>query len=48
MELEADVMEIESSADNAYELYRVNEVEIATLERLLKEAYEIAEPTRIE
>lgn len=48
MELEADVMEIESSAENAYELYRINEVEVATLERLIAEAYEIAEPTRIE
>jgi hypothetical protein len=47
MELEADVMEIEQSSQNAYELYRINEVEIETLKRLLAEAYEIANPTRL-
>ena len=47
MELEADVMEIEQSSKNAYELYRINEVEVKTLERLLDEAYEIANPTRL-
>ena len=47
MELEAEVMEIESSLDDAYNCYRLNEEEIEILERLLKEAHEIAEPTRI-
>ncbi len=47
MELEAEIMEIESSAQDAYEAYRLNEEEIKTLEKLLKEAYEIAEPTRL-
>lgn len=47
MELEAEIMEIESSQANAYELYRINEVEVKTLERLLDEAYGIANPTRL-
>ncbi len=47
MELEAEIMEIESSKQDAYEAYRLNEEEIKILEKLLKEAYEIAEPTRI-
>jgi len=47
MELEAEIMEIESSKQDAYEAYRLNEEEIKTLEKLLKEAYEIAEPTRL-
>lgn len=48
LELEAEVMEIEQSAWIAYECYRLNEEEIIILEKLLKEAYEIAEPSRIE
>lgn len=47
MELEAEIMEIESTKQDAYEAYRLNEEEIKTLEKLLKEAYEIAEPTRL-
>ena len=40
-------MEIESSQQDAYDAYRLNEEEINMLERLIKEAYEIAEPTRL-
>lgn len=47
MELEAKIMEIESSQQDAYDAYRLNEEEINMLERLIKEAYEIAEPTRL-
>jgi hypothetical protein len=47
LELEAEVMEIEQSAHIAYEAYRLNEKEIEILEKLLKEAYEIAEPSRL-
>lgn len=47
LKIEADVMEIESSQQDAYEAYRLNEEEIRILEKLIKEAYEIAEPTRL-
>ena len=47
LKIEADILEIESSAQDAYEAYRLNEEEIRILEKLLKEAYEIAEPTRL-
>lgn len=47
LELEAEIMEIESSLDDAFNAYRLNEEEIATLEKLLAEAYAIAEPTRL-
>lgn len=48
LEKEAEFMEYESSTQEAYECYRENEREIAVLEKLLAELYEIAEPTRIE
>jgi len=41
-------MEIEQSAHIAHEAYRLNEIEITILEKLLTEAFVIAEPTRIE
>jgi hypothetical protein len=47
LKIEADIMEIESSAQDAYEAYRLNEEEIKILEKLIKEAYIIAEPTRL-
>lgn len=47
LELEAEIMEIESSIDDVYECYRLNEKEIEILEMLLKEAYEIANKTRL-
>jgi hypothetical protein len=47
LKLEAEIMEIESSQQDAYEAYRLNEKEIEILEKLIKEAYEIAEPSRI-
>jgi hypothetical protein len=40
-------MEIESSQQDAYEAYRLNEEEIKILEKLIKEAFIIAEPTRL-
>ena len=45
--LEAEIMEIESSLQDAHEAYRLNEDEIKVLEKLLDELYVIAEPTRI-
>ena len=47
MELEAEIMEIESSSEDAYNCYRLNDEEIKILERLLNEAYEIANKTRL-
>jgi hypothetical protein len=47
LKIEADIMEIESSAQDAYEAYRLNEEEIKILEKLIKEAFIIAEPTRL-
>lgn len=47
LELQAEIMELESHQADAYEAYRLNEQEVSMLERLLAEAYEIAEPTRI-
>ena len=47
MELEAEIMEIESTAEDAYNCYRLNDQEIIILERLLNEAYEIANKTRL-
>lgn len=47
LNLEAEIMEIESALDEAYEAYRLNEEEIKILEKLLAELYEIAEPTRL-
>jgi len=47
LELVAEIMEIESSLDDAYNCYRLNEEEIEILERLLDEAYTLANPTRL-
>jgi hypothetical protein len=48
LELEADILEQDSFIPAQDEAYRLNHEEIDMLERLLKEAYEIAELTRIE
>jgi hypothetical protein len=47
LELKAEIMETESHQQTAYEAYRLNEAEIEILNKLLKELYVIAEPTRI-
>ena len=48
LKLKAEIMETESHQQTAYEAYRLNEAEIEILNKLLKELYVIAEPTRIE
>jgi len=45
--LEAEIMEADSHLQDAHEGYRLNEQEVEMLERLLAEAYTVAEPTRI-
>jgi len=47
LELEAEIMEIEQSAHIAEEAYRLNEKEIAIIQKLLAEQYALAEPTRV-
>ena len=47
LELKAEIMETESHQQTAYDAYRLNEAEIEILNKLLKELYVIAEPTRI-
>ena len=47
LELKADIMETESEQQIAYDAYRLNETEIEIINKLLKELYVIAEPTRI-
>lgn len=47
LELEAEIMEIESSTEDAYHAYRLNEQEIEILERLIAEVREECEKTRI-
>ena len=47
MNLEADIIETESQREIEKEAYELNRQEIKTLEKLLAELYEIAEPTRI-
>ncbi|MES2346600.1 MAG: hypothetical protein V4641_03425 [Pseudomonadota bacterium] len=47
LELEAELMELDSHAQDLHEAYRLNEQEIEILERLLEELYAEAEPTRI-
>ena len=47
LELKAEIMETESQQKTAEEAYRLNEAEIKILNKLLKELYVIAEPTRI-
>lgn len=48
MELEAEIIELESVQESQRQAYILNHQEIAILEKLLAELYEIAEPTRIE
>lgn len=48
LELEATIIEVESFRVTQAEAYELNRQEIETLKKLLVEAYEIAEPTRIE
>jgi len=47
LEIEAELMELESTQEDARQCYVLNKKEIEILEKLLKEAYELAEPTRI-
>lgn len=47
LSLEADVLEMKALEETQRQGFELNRQEIAMLERLLKEAYEIAEPTRI-
>ena len=47
LDLKADIIEIESNQQIAYEAHRLNEDEIKILNKLLNELYVIAEPTRI-
>ena len=47
LELRAEIMETESHQQTAEEAYRLNEDEIKILNKLLKELYVIAEPTRV-
>jgi hypothetical protein len=47
LNLQADIVEAESFLDDQKEAFELNRKEIATLEKLLVELYEIAEPTRI-
>lgn len=47
LELKADILETESSRKMHDEMFDINKQEIEILHKLLKECYEIAEPTRI-
>lgn len=47
MALEADIMEADSSADDAYHAYRLNEVEVESLERMIAELLVECEKTRV-
>ena len=47
LNLKAEIMETESHQQTAHEAYRLNEAEIVIINKLLKELYVIAEPTRI-
>lgn len=47
LELEAEIIEMESVQDSQREAYELNRQEIAILEKVLDELYEQAEPTRI-
>lgn len=47
LELESVIIEVESFRPAQIEAYELNREEIAMLERLLEEAYKVAEPTRI-
>lgn len=47
LNLEAEILELDSFRVTEKEAYELNRQEIAIIEKLLKELYEIAEPTRI-
>jgi hypothetical protein len=47
MELEADIIEMESFFEEGKRNFEQNKEEIKILEKLLKECYELAEPTRL-
>lgn len=47
MELEADIIEMESFFEESKRNFEQNRDEIKILEKLLKECYELAEPTRL-
>ena len=47
LELKADILETESSRKIHDEMFDINKQEIEILQKLLKELYEIVEPTRI-
>jgi hypothetical protein len=47
MELEADIIEMESFFEEGKRNFEQNKDEIKILEKLLKECYELAEPTRL-
>ena len=47
MQLEAEIIEMESFFDEAKRNYEQNRDEIKIIEKLLKECYELAEPTRL-
>jgi hypothetical protein len=47
MELEADIIEMESFYEEEKKNYELNREEIKIIEKLLKEYYELAEPTRL-
>ena len=47
LELKAEIMEDDSHQESAKEAYKLNQDEINILEKLLKELFVIAEPTRI-
>lgn len=47
LNLKAEILELESSLDEATKCFQDNRDEIEILERLLSELYEMAEPTRI-
>ena len=48
LELEAEIIEIESVQESVKQAYELNRQEITILEKLLAELYDIAEPTRLE
>jgi hypothetical protein len=48
LELEADIIEMESFSEETKQLFELNLEEIDMLKRLLEEAYTIANPSRIE
>ena len=47
LDLEADILETESFFDGQKQSFKLNLEEIELLKRLLEEAFEVAEPTRI-